>query len=233
MSNIWFRVYSEVLNDPKVQKLPDYLFKIWINILCIACNNDGTLPKQDECSFALRLPLHETNEAFQELKKHGLLVTDGETFHPHNWEKRQYKSDNSTERVKRHRNAKKTVSVTPPEQKQNRADTEPSPLPSSESGIAIPEKIPIPEHKLKQEKKVFKNDFGAAAAACCALLQRRMLSQVDDLRLKKWLESYDFDGFIKPLLIDKTRRFMEKNSGKAPASLEYFIEAVKEKSYAA
>jgi hypothetical protein len=40
---------------------------------------------------------------------------------PHNWDKRQYKSDVSTERVKRFRNGKRNVSETPPE---TEADTE-------------------------------------------------------------------------------------------------------------
>jgi hypothetical protein len=118
MSNQWFRMYAEVLNDPKVQKLPAELFKVWINTLCLACNNNGTLPKLEDCSFAFRETISETKTAFHELEKHGLIVTDGETFHIHNWKKRQYKSDNSTERVKRHRNARKNVTETP----QNRTE---------------------------------------------------------------------------------------------------------------
>lgn len=125
MSNQWFRMYSEVLNDPKVQKLPTDLFKIWVNTLCVACNNNGTLHETlEDVSFALRLPLHETKNAFSELEKVGLLVTCDETFQIHNWKKRQYKSDNSTIRVKKHRNAHRNVTETPPEQIQNRTDTE-------------------------------------------------------------------------------------------------------------
>ncbi len=40
----WFRFYSEVLDDPKVQGLSLGLFKMWINLLCIAARNDGYLP---------------------------------------------------------------------------------------------------------------------------------------------------------------------------------------------
>jgi len=124
MSNPWFRMYSEVLNDPKVQKLPAELFKIWVNTLCLACNGNGTLPNLEDVSFALRLPFHETKSAFHELEKAGLLVTDGETFHVRNWDKRQYKSDVSTDRVKKFRKRIRNVSETPSEQIQNRTDTD-------------------------------------------------------------------------------------------------------------
>lgn len=146
MSNQWFRMYGEVLNDPKVQKLPPELFKVWVNALCVACNNNGTLHETlEDVSFALRMPLHETKTAFHELEKVGLLVTVGETFQFKNWKKRQYKSDVSTERVKRHRKQSRNVSETPPEQIQNRTDTEqnkelegaeeaPAPAPSKTSG---------------------------------------------------------------------------------------------------
>lgn len=139
MSNQWFRLYSEVLNDPKVQRLSGDLFKTWINILCVACNNNGTLPDLEDVSFALRMPLHETKTAFQELEKYALLVTDGETFQIYNWEKRQYKSDSSTERVKRHRKQKRNVTVTPPEQIQNRTDTDKKNIKKKSGKISLSE----------------------------------------------------------------------------------------------
>ena len=115
---MWFRFHVESLNDPKVQQLPAELFKMWVNLLCLAKKHNGTLPSEDDCSFALR----ETKEAFHErfiaLQEAGLFdksVTDDETFHPHNWNKRQYKSDTSTERVKAHRKRTRNVTVTPPE----------------------------------------------------------------------------------------------------------------------
>lgn len=125
MSNQWFRMYSEVLNDPKVQKLPADLFKVWVNTLCVVCNNNGILPSLDDVSFAFRMPISETKSAFHDLEKAGLIVTVGETFQIKNWKKRQYKSDVSTDRVKKHRNGKRNVSETPPEQnrtEQNRTD---------------------------------------------------------------------------------------------------------------
>lgn len=141
MSNQWFRMYAEVLNDPKVQKLPAELFKTWVNILCFACNGNGTFHETlEDVSFALRMSVSETKTAFQQLEKSGLIVTVNETFQIHNWKKRQYKSDISTSRVHKHRNAKRNVSETPPEQIQNRYRTEQNKV--SKVIGQIPENLP-------------------------------------------------------------------------------------------
>lgn len=124
MSNSWFRMHAEALDDPKVQRLSGDLFKLFINTLCLACKYDGVLPSVEDCSFAFRLPLHETKSAFHDLEKVGLLVTDGETFQVKNWKKRQFKSDTSTIRVKRYRERYRNVTETAPDTEQNRADTE-------------------------------------------------------------------------------------------------------------
>lgn len=122
MSNQWFRLYAEVLNDPKVQSLPDDLFKAWINILCVACNNNGTLPETfHETAFALRIPEDAARTVVERLLNATLIDrisggVDGYRYAPHGWDKRQYKSDTSYERVKRFRNRQRNVTVTPPEQ---------------------------------------------------------------------------------------------------------------------
>jgi len=122
----WFRFYHEVLDDPKVQRLPADLFKTWVNLLCVASKNGGHITADyDELSFILRTTPEKVGEAIDALLNAGLL-DQGETLHPHNWTLRQYESDDSSGRVKRHRererNGDVTASVTPPEQ--NRPDSE-------------------------------------------------------------------------------------------------------------
>lgn len=121
----WFRMYDAVLDDPKVQKLEPRLFKHWVNLLCVASRNSGTIPPAD-AAFALRLTDRETAKVMQSLVSGGLIDNDG-LMKPHNWDERQFKHDNSTERVKRFRqreakrdetvsrNASATVDVTAPE----------------------------------------------------------------------------------------------------------------------
>jgi hypothetical protein len=137
-TNRWFRFYSEALDDPKVQRLPPNLFKTWVNVLCIACQNGGTLPSIDDMAFKLRLSSQDAEQQISELILAGLIdITDAGRV-PHNWNMRQFLSDSSTERVKKHRkikaetpcNVSETADVTPPDTDtdtdtdQNRADSE-------------------------------------------------------------------------------------------------------------
>lgn len=134
--NAWFRFYREVLHDPKVQLLPDALFKFWINCLCLACENDGYLPSTTAVSFAFHVSESRVSECTEILLSSGLLERKRGNLYVHNWHKRQYKSDVSTSRVrafrKRSGNVSSAVSETPPDteseqiqnQIQNRAETE-------------------------------------------------------------------------------------------------------------
>ena len=114
----WFRLYDDVLNDPKVQRLSGDTFKFWINMLCIASKNGGVLPSIEDMAFALRVSNDVCTFLIDELKTCG-LIDGGKRLVPHGWEKRQYKSDTSTDRVKRFRersrNVTETVSETAPD----------------------------------------------------------------------------------------------------------------------
>lgn len=113
----WFRLYTEVLHDHKVQTLPPDLFKIWVNILCIASEHgkNGILPDANAMQFALRLEANALKTAIKQLKIAGLIDQNRNQLSVHAWEKRQYKSDSSTDRVKRFRKRKCNVSETPPD----------------------------------------------------------------------------------------------------------------------
>lgn len=106
----WFRMYDELLDDPKVQRLSGDDFKAWVNILCLASRNDGSLPPVEDIGFALRLDLKKATAIVSRFVSCGLLDQDGDRFSPHGWNARQYKSDVSTDRVKQFRKRKKAVS---------------------------------------------------------------------------------------------------------------------------
>jgi len=89
----WFRMYDETLDDAKVQRLPDPLFRAWVNLLCLASKGGGTLPSIGDIAFALRKDEAWIESALTEFKARGLIdECDGE-ISPHNWRKRQFKSD--------------------------------------------------------------------------------------------------------------------------------------------
>jgi hypothetical protein len=118
--NRWFRVYDEALDDPKVQRLPAEYFKLWFNTLCVASRHGGVLPPIEDLAFLLRMRVDEVVDGIKWLENAGLIegAGNGERS-PHNWLKRQFQSDSSTERVKRFRNARRNVAETstetPPE----------------------------------------------------------------------------------------------------------------------
>lgn len=123
--NHWWRAYNEAVNDPKLQLISDSLFRAWFNLMCIASANEGALPAVSSLAFTLRMKPEKVLQILTQLHGVGLLDKTETGFTPHNWKGRQYKSDVSTERVKRFRETKRNVSsavpVTPPEaeQKQN------------------------------------------------------------------------------------------------------------------
>lgn len=126
--SLWFRFYDDAINDAKVLRLSDAMFRAWVTLLCLACKNDGILPKTSDIALVLRMRVAKVAEWLTALTAAGLLDNENGTFRPHNWNARQYKSDVSTERVKqfreRQRNVSETANETPPEteQKQSRAE---------------------------------------------------------------------------------------------------------------
>lgn len=111
----WFRMYDEILDDPKVQKLAPGLFKMWVNALALCSRNGGRLPPVADCAFAFRETEESVSSAFHALNELGFLVTVDETFQPKNWRKRQYKSDTSTDRVRNFRKRSRNVTETAPD----------------------------------------------------------------------------------------------------------------------
>lgn len=128
MSMPWFRFFHEALDDPKVQALDGETFKAWVNILCLACRHEGKLPSQQDIAFALRMDNIACGSVLDRLAIAGLIATrkggaNGSYIAPHKWEERQYKSDSSSERVKRYRQRSKkryeTVTETAPDTEQS------------------------------------------------------------------------------------------------------------------
>ena len=126
----WFRFYDAALEDPKVQRLTPPLFKTWVNILCIASRCDGKLPSATDMAWSLRMDDAEFAEHLKALVAAGLIDSGPDGHRPHGWETRQYQSDSSAERMKRHREKKDVTpsdtarDVTVTLQKRTDTDTE-------------------------------------------------------------------------------------------------------------
>jgi hypothetical protein len=101
----WFRLYHDLIDDPKVQRLEGRVFKVWINLLCLASRSDprGVLPDHGDLAFALRIEEEEAEETIRLLLDKGLLEEVDGALMPHNWDGRQFRSDDVASRVKRSR----------------------------------------------------------------------------------------------------------------------------------
>jgi hypothetical protein len=67
----WFRVYNDLVDDPKVQRLDPPLFKALINLWCLASANDGVLPPINEIAFKLRMKPEKVQRVLTELRAAG------------------------------------------------------------------------------------------------------------------------------------------------------------------
>jgi hypothetical protein len=128
----WLRLYNDVLDDPKVQRLPPELFKHWINLLCLANEGKerGRIPNSlEDIAFRLRISEADAGFMLSGLTNAGLLESEGANLVPHGWDERQFQSDDVNARVKAHRERNvtrnvteenpETLHVTPPEQIQS------------------------------------------------------------------------------------------------------------------
>ena len=104
----WFRMYSEFSTDQKVQMLSEPDQRRLIMLLCLRCNGNVTL-HDDEVCFCLRVTRNEWAHTKALFIERGFINNENEIL---NWDKRQFKSDTSKNRVNAHRERKKQLSNT-------------------------------------------------------------------------------------------------------------------------
>ena len=113
--NSWFRMHAEFLTDPKVQMLTETDQRRYIMALCMRCSNGDVTLHDVTVAFQLRISNKEWAETKRNLIDKNLICEDNK---PTAWSKRQYQSDQSNQRVAKHRATKKqlcNVTVTPPD----------------------------------------------------------------------------------------------------------------------
>lgn len=104
----WLRLYTELLNSPKIQRMEPELFKAWVNLLCIAKDHDdaGGLPPLQDIAFLLRVSDEKAESILGKLMRQGLVDNDDGEYAMHDWADHQYDSDTdptATERKRRQR----------------------------------------------------------------------------------------------------------------------------------
>jgi len=108
-------MYSEFAVDAKMQMMSEAFQRRYIMLLCLRSSNGDVTLHDDEIAFQLRIDVTEWAETKGVFISKNLIDKDNNITA---WNKRQYISDSSAERVKKHREKKKqecNVTVTPPD----------------------------------------------------------------------------------------------------------------------
>ena len=109
----WFRLYAEFATDPVVQSLAFEDQRHFVILMCFKCNGllDRNISKSMKEKIILRglgLDPVTGSEVKRRLIDAGLIDN---FWQPNAWNKRQYKSDKSTERVNKYRKNKEPCNV--------------------------------------------------------------------------------------------------------------------------
>ena len=107
MANPWFRMYSEFAFDHKMQMMTEAEQRRFVMLLCLRCSNGDVTLQDSQIAFQLRISYDDwmvTKDVFIE---HGIVDKDNNVL---NWDKRQFLSDSSRERVARFRERHRNVS---------------------------------------------------------------------------------------------------------------------------
>ncbi len=108
----WFRMYTEIKDDPKLQRLDFSARWLWVVVLCIAAGSPargrlliaaGVPYTLSEIAREADLPEPDAREYLEQMASMRMVGWNGDTLCVLNWDKRQFQSDTSTDRVKRHR----------------------------------------------------------------------------------------------------------------------------------
>lgn len=98
MANPWFRLYSEFEDDPKVQMMSEAMQRRFVMLMCSRCK--GVKLTEMQMSFKWRITAAEVQETKACFIEQGFIDEHWELV---NWNRRQFVSDSSTDRVRQYR----------------------------------------------------------------------------------------------------------------------------------
>lgn len=130
----WFRLYTEIVDDRKLRRLSPSQRWLWVAMMCVARKSpvpgvlllsENVPVNIDDLSDIAAISKEEVLAGIEAFKHQGMLdETDG-VYQLINWDKRQFTSDNSTERVKRLRERKRNDNETLQQRYSNNLETPP------------------------------------------------------------------------------------------------------------
>lgn len=118
----WLRLHTEIRNDRKLRRLPPGQRWLWVVVLTIAKESpvpgwllitEGVPMTFDDLADEAAIPASEVEAGFKAFADQKMIEQIDGVYHLRNWDKRQFASDNSTERVKKFR-SKQNKNSPPP-----------------------------------------------------------------------------------------------------------------------
>ena len=146
MTRIWVKLFLEILHDPKMNRLPNHLWRRAIELILLAgeTGDDGALPTVEDMAWILRLEIDKMLEDLQGLAEVGVAhEAEPGKWVVVNFKKRQYSE--SYERMKRYRarNSYGNGSVTSDENCSSSLNSPSSSLSSEEGGVGGETQTPV------------------------------------------------------------------------------------------
>ena len=196
----WFRMYSEILDDSKLTEefMPVDTFKTLIFLMAYASelNFCGIIPKENNPAWRIRITQKKLENHLLILENLGIITLKNGTISFKNWCKRQFESDNSTDRVKRFRNGQRNVSETPDEtppetETESETDTDTEKFKNIGRSLSIPERF---EEFWKQYPRKEKKKNAAEAWSRLKLTDEDFSLVMASLSRQKMSDQWTRDG---------------------------------------
>ena len=107
-SKYWFKLYHEILDDPKMGQISDRLYRRCIELFALAgdYDQDGLLPEIEDIAWRLRLPVDELIKDIADLQALNIITSNDDGLVVTNFSKRQEPIPGA-ERVKSFRERKR------------------------------------------------------------------------------------------------------------------------------
>lgn len=102
----WFRIYNEILDDPKIAKMDGDTFRCFVYLLAVVSEqeSEGILEMSvEDAAWRMRISPEILSEAILYMVNNKIIRKDKNKIIIINWGKRQFASDDVSKRVKRYR----------------------------------------------------------------------------------------------------------------------------------
>ena len=204
----WFRFYSETPNDKKLDLIAEEsgmqfltVLGAWTLLLCLASDSPvrGTLQVTSKKRYSngyiskqLRLSLSDTENLLNLFKEYDMIDFDeNEAIIIKNWDKRQFKSDSSMDRVRKSRENKKSGGgnndVTLQDSYSNATETVNVTLPSVSASVSDSDSFSLKDSLTNFSDQNVYRIYEANIGALTPIIANRLDMDVEDYSFE-WVE---------------------------------------------